>query len=120
MPPSSSRPDFRASARDIFSDLDYETYLPERDGSSVAEMAKRLADQALWNYTSVLLAQPFEVAKIVLQCHLAGDTTASQPLILAQPSRRGGAEKSYFDGSHHDVCESSPKTLEVSILKLEM
>lgn len=34
-------------------------------------MTKRLVDQAIWNYTSVLLAQPFEVAKIVLQCRQA-------------------------------------------------
>ncbi|QDS69176.1 hypothetical protein FKW77_010576 [Venturia effusa] len=59
------------SARHLFSDLDYENYLPERDGGGVADMTKRLVDQAIWNYTSVLLAQPFEVAKIVLQCHLA-------------------------------------------------
>jgi fusion and transport protein UGO1 len=101
-PLGSSSSDFRASARVMFSDLDYETYLPERDGNSVAEMAKRLVDQAIWNYTSVLLAQPFEVAKIVLQCHLAGNSTSSLPLSLSDP-RRIGAEKSYFDGRHHDV-----------------
>ncbi|KAF3009583.1 mitochondrial fusion and transport protein ugo1 [Curvularia kusanoi] len=65
--PSSS---FGSQARDMLSDLDYDSYFP---GSSptVAEHAKKLLDQALWNYTSVLLAQPFEVAKTLLQVHEA-------------------------------------------------
>ncbi|KAF2629255.1 mitochondrial carrier [Macroventuria anomochaeta] len=73
-PPYSSRsankPSFGSQARDILSDLDYDSYFP---GSSptVAEHAKKLLDQALWNYTSVLLAQPFEVAKTILQVHEA-------------------------------------------------
>jgi fusion and transport protein UGO1 len=100
-PPLGSKSDFRTSARDIFSDLDYETYLPERDGSSVAEIAKRLLDQAIWNYTSVLLAQPFEVAKIVLQCNLAGNSQLGTLQIAGQAD--GRREKSYFDGAHHDV-----------------
>ena len=67
---SSSKPSFGSQARDILSDLDYDSYFP---GSSptVAEHAKKLLDQALWNYTSVLLAQPFEVAKTILQVHEA-------------------------------------------------
>jgi fusion and transport protein UGO1 len=121
IPASSMRggTDFRSSARDIFSDIDYETYLPERDGNSVADMAKRLVDQAIWNYTSVLLAQPFEVAKIVLQCNLAGN---SAPLQLGAGSgdfsRR--ANEGYFDGRHHDVCGIHLIPLEASILRHEI
>lgn len=55
-------------------------------------MAKKLVDQAIWNYTSVFLAQPFEVAKIVLQCHLAGSSTPALPQ-SSQASR-----KRYQDG----------------------
>lgn len=64
------KPSFGSQARDMLSDLDYDSYFP---GSSptVAEHAKRLLDQALWNYTSVLLAQPFDVAKTLLQVHEA-------------------------------------------------
>ncbi|KAF9691186.1 hypothetical protein EKO04_010866 [Ascochyta lentis] len=67
---SSSKPSFGSQARDMLSDLDYDSYFP---GSSptVAEHAKKLLDQALWNYTSVLLAQPFDVAKTLLQVHEA-------------------------------------------------
>ncbi|KAL0258990.1 hypothetical protein SLS55_006495 [Diplodia seriata] len=70
--PSASppKPSFGSQARDILSDLDYGVDLSLGDGNpTVAEMAKKLLDQAVWNYTSVLFAQPFEVAKTVLQLH---------------------------------------------------
>ena len=56
-------------------------------------MAKRLMDQAMWNYTSIFLAQPFEVAKIILQCHAAGSSTSSLPISSSQVNR-----KRYQDG----------------------
>lgn len=64
------KPSFGSQARDILSDLDYDSYFPD-SSPSVADHAKKLLDQALWNYTSVLLAQPFEVAKTLLQVHQA-------------------------------------------------
>lgn len=87
-----------SSARDLFSDLDYENYLPERDSGGVADMTKRLVDQAIWNYTSVLLAQPFEVAKIVLQCHLADGAGAVQ-----QVSSTPGSNTPRRPDSRHDL-----------------
>ncbi|KAH7353121.1 mitochondrial carrier domain-containing protein [Pyrenochaeta sp. MPI-SDFR-AT-0127] len=62
----STKPSLGSQARDILSDLDYDSYFPN-SSPTVAEHAKKLLDQALWNYTSVLLAQPFEVAKTLLQ-----------------------------------------------------
>jgi fusion and transport protein UGO1 len=67
---NSSKPSFGSQARDMLSDLDYDSYFPGAS-PTVAEHAKKLLDQALWNYTSVLLAQPFEVAKTLLQVHEA-------------------------------------------------
>ncbi|KAL5383712.1 hypothetical protein DPSP01_005816 [Paraphaeosphaeria sporulosa] len=64
------KPSFGSQARDILSDLDYDSYFADAS-PSVADHAKKLLDQALWNYTSVLLAQPFEVAKTLLQVHQA-------------------------------------------------
>lgn len=96
-PITSSKANF-SSARDLFSDLDYENYLPERDSGGVADMTKRLLDQAIWNYTSVLLAQPFEVAKIVLQCHLADGTGAEH-----QASDTPGSNTPRGPDSHHDA-----------------
>lgn len=66
---TSSFPSFGSSARDLLSDLDYGDYLGDRTPSAGAAV-KSLLDKALWRYTSVLLAQPFEVAKTVLQVHL--------------------------------------------------
>lgn len=60
-----------SSARDIFSDFDYGGQLFDTDTPSVADMAKKIMDQALWKYTSVLLAQPFDIAKTILQVRLA-------------------------------------------------
>ncbi|KAF2677639.1 mitochondrial carrier [Lentithecium fluviatile CBS 122367] len=83
------KPSFGSQARDILSDLDYDSYFAD-SSPSVAGHAKKLLDQALWNYTSVLLAQPFEVAKTLLQVHQAsgqappgllinGETLKSRP-----------------------------------------
>ncbi|CAO2647326.1 Nn.00g082480.m01.CDS01 [Neocucurbitaria sp. VM-36] len=67
---SSMKPSLGSQARDMLSDLDYDSYFPNND-PTIAGHAKKLLDQALWNYTSVLLAQPFEVAKTILQIHEA-------------------------------------------------
>ncbi|ORX93132.1 mitochondrial carrier domain-containing protein [Clohesyomyces aquaticus] len=83
LPAYSSRapkPSFGSQARDILSDLDYDSYFPDSN-PTLAGHAKRLVDQALWNYTSVLLAQPFEVAKTLLQVHHAGLQAPAAALI---------------------------------------
>ena len=68
-----TKPSFGSSARDILSDLDYSDYLSDASPSAV-EVVKGVVDQALWKYTSVLLAQPFEVTKTVLQVQLSSAT----------------------------------------------
>lgn len=65
-------------ARNVLGDLDYDKYLSGDDAPSVVQNAKDLFDELLWKYTSVLIAQPFEAAKIILQ-------------IRDQDSPRGGA-----------------------------
>lgn len=59
-PSAVTKPSFGSQARDILSDLDYDSYFPDAS-PGVADHAKKLLDKALWSYTSVLLAQPFEV-----------------------------------------------------------
>lgn len=58
------------------SELDYGGPLLDRDGPSLGEMAKKILDQAVWKYTSVLLAQPLDVAKVVLQVKMAESDVA--------------------------------------------
>lgn len=53
-------------ARGIFVDMEYNGFMDD-DEPSVARSVKDLLDDLVWKYTSVLLAQPFEVAKTILQ-----------------------------------------------------
>ncbi|KAL1628504.1 hypothetical protein SLS56_005849 [Neofusicoccum ribis] len=92
--PSASppKPSFGSQARDILSDLDYGVDLSLGDGSpTVAEMAKKLLDQAVWNYTSVLFAQPFEVAKTVLQLHSPAQSDEQRNQLDPEDARRRAA-----------------------------
>lgn len=75
-PAAPARGSIGSSARDIFSEFDYGGPLFDSDSPSVAEMGKKILDQALWKYTSVLLAQPFDVAKTILQVRLAAGAEA--------------------------------------------
>lgn len=57
---------YASSAREMFTDIDYSDYLTESSPSSV-DTVRRLLDEAVYRYFSVLLAQPFDVAKTILQ-----------------------------------------------------
>ena len=65
--------------------MDYTDYIPESSPSSTA-VIKGLVEQAIWKYTSVFLAQPFEVAKTVLQVQAGSE--AQKSLAKADDSRR--------------------------------
>lgn len=78
---STANASFGPAARNLLSDLDYSDYLSDTSPSA-AEIIKGLSDQAAWKYTSVLLAQPFEVARIVLQVQNGGSD-------YNEPSRDG-------------------------------
>ncbi|RMZ85873.1 hypothetical protein DV737_g483, partial [Chaetothyriales sp. CBS 132003] len=58
----------RASSAPAFAfpDIDYSDYIPEAS-PSVTGSIKKLLDQAVWKYLTVLMAQPLEVAKLILQ-----------------------------------------------------
>lgn len=57
---------YTSSARDIFSDLDYSDYLSESSPSALDSFRKQI-DEWFYRYVTVLLAQPFDVAKTILQ-----------------------------------------------------
>lgn len=64
----------------MFNDLDYKGYLD--DGSpTVSQSLKEFLDDLVWKYTSVLMAQPFEVAKTILQ---ARDQDENAALVFAE------------------------------------
>lgn len=49
----------------------YEGYL--EDETSALGGAQQVVDKLLWKYVSILMAQPFEVAKVLLQVKLGDD-----------------------------------------------
>ncbi|KAF6840575.1 mitochondrial fusion protein [Colletotrichum musicola] len=69
---------YAVKARDIFPDIDYKDYISE-PSPSVVQTVRDLLDELLWKYTSVLMAQPFEVAKTVLQVRSHDDLTLAPP-----------------------------------------
>ncbi|MCJ1228370.1 mitochondrial fusion and transport protein ugo1 [Toensbergia leucococca] len=87
-PLAAANPSLGTSARNILSDLDYSDYLSDSSPSAL-EVIKRLIDQATWRYTSVFLAQPFEVAKTVLQVQVANSGhRAKEQAASAEDMRR--------------------------------
>ncbi|KAF3910009.1 hypothetical protein AA313_de0202919 [Arthrobotrys entomopaga] len=63
---AAASPSYISSAtRDMLSDLDYSEYL---ETPSVTVMIRDMIDTAMMRYTSVLILQPFKVAKTVMQC----------------------------------------------------
>ncbi len=85
-PASSS---FGSSARNILADMEYAEYLSE-SSPSPTDLVKKLLEQAVWKYTSIFLAQPFEVAKTVLQVQLTSSEqkTLQQTAFSEDPRRR--------------------------------
>ena len=90
---------YASKARDMLSDLDYK--VSSGGGSpSMVQNVRDLIDELIWKYTSVLMAQPFEVAKTILQVRsrevTAGDSSISpRDLLEKRPS--------YSGRSAHDV-----------------
>jgi fusion and transport protein UGO1 len=83
-----------------FPNLDYSDYLSDAS-PSVAASAKSLLDKAVWKYTTVLLAQPFEVAKLILQVHVAQDDETSGR-VVSESRRREGMSSRERDYAEED------------------
>ncbi|KAK4544241.1 hypothetical protein LTR36_004451 [Oleoguttula mirabilis] len=104
-PPHAARPPTRApsaslssSARDLLPDIDVDF---QGSASEAWQNTRALFDALLYKYISVLLAQPFDVAKIVLQVSLPPSTAATG----TGPRRRTEPRQphSYQDGSYSDA-----------------
>lgn len=69
--------------------MDYSEYLSDPSPSSAATI-KTLAERAVWKYSSVFLAQPFEIAKTVLQVRApsSGQKVLSQAPVVDKSRRR--------------------------------
>jgi fusion and transport protein UGO1 len=100
---------YASSARDIFSDIDYSDYVSDSSQSTL-DTIKELLDQALYKYMSVLLAQPFEVAKTILQVRSQEVVDGTVPLVDVEDLRE---HPSYRDSTYSDA--SLPTIYIVSI-----
>ncbi|RHZ68182.1 hypothetical protein CDV55_106199 [Aspergillus turcosus] len=96
---------FGSSARDLLPDLDYSEYL--ESSPSLSEWIRDALDAAIWRYTSVLIAQPFDVAKTILQAYVVTDSQDGQ--WVADERRRSGRMDS-FDESDEDYQSSDDES----------
>src|SRR5580700_6032952 len=71
---------YMPSARNVFSDIDYSNYVSESSQSTLDNI-RSLLDDALHKYVSVLLAQPFEVAKTILQVKSQASTNGTVAMV---------------------------------------
>ena len=90
------RPAGLSSSSFSFPDLDYSEYLSEASPSLVTSV-KSFVDQALWKYFSVLMAQPFEVAKIILQTQVAQDVESLPSSVPSTPGQIREVSRDYED-----------------------
>ncbi|EXJ92248.1 hypothetical protein A1O3_00798 [Capronia epimyces CBS 606.96] len=89
-----SRPTF------AFPDIDYSDYISEIS-PSIPGSIKSILDQALWKYTSVVIGQPFEVAKLILQARVAQDEEED----LTHGQKYGGEDEDIDDYYGHSSDE---------------
>ena len=83
----------------MFSELDYGDYLSDNTPTAV-ESIRRQVDDWFYKYTSILLSQPFDVAKLMLQVrsHELGDDWI--PLAVRNS---GSRQSSYRNSAYGDV-----------------
>lgn len=91
---------YAASARDIFSDIDYADYVSDGSQSTLATI-KEVLDQAMYKYMSVILAQPFDVAKTVLQVRSQAGGDSNMIWDIEGGTREQGS--SYRDSIYSEV-----------------
>ncbi len=96
-PKNGSAASYASSARDILSEMDYSEYLSDSSPSAF-ESVRRQVDDWFYRYMSVLLSQPFDVAKTILQ-------VKSQDLDVGklQPAEAMRRQQSYRDPKFSDV-----------------
>ncbi|CZS89523.1 hypothetical protein WAI453_002713 [Rhynchosporium graminicola] len=88
-PRNGSAASYASSARDIFSDIDYADY----GSPSTVESVKKQVDDWVYRYMSILLAQPFDVAKTILQ--VTSQVLDDESAELKSVPRDGHRESAY-------------------------
>lgn len=91
---------YASSARDIFSDIDYSDYLSDTSPSTI-ESLQKLINETFTNYAGILCAQPFEVAKTVLQVKSQDPLDGTIPTATAESMRK--RPSGYRDSLYNEV-----------------
>ncbi|PBP23411.1 hypothetical protein BUE80_DR005959 [Diplocarpon rosae] len=101
-PRNGSAASYASSARDILLDIDYTDY----GSQSTVESVKHQIDDWMYRYMSILLGQPFDVAKTVLQIRSQApdDGTVVEP----SPRRQSYREPTYRDYPSDDSDPDEP------------
>lgn len=90
-----------------FPDLDYSEYLSDASPSLPGSI-KSIFDQALWKYTTVVLGQPFEVAKLILQARVAQDDEQEPPRRQRYDGEEDENEHEHDDYNHDHSSDDEP------------
>ncbi|KAJ5164946.1 uncharacterized protein N7500_006776 [Penicillium coprophilum] len=92
---------FGSTARDLMPDLDYADYLEA--SPSVSDWVRDALNRALVRYTKVLTAQPFDVAKTILQVYVVSDATDEQRERNTTPAAEGSSYDSESESSDDET-----------------
>ncbi|KAI2793857.1 hypothetical protein POX_a00444 [Penicillium oxalicum] len=98
---SSSAQVFGNTARDLIPDIDYSDYLDS--SPSVSDWVRDALNRALVRYTKVLTAQPFDVAKTILQVYVVPDSTEPSE----QRKTPSGAEENTYESDNESSGDES-------------
>lgn len=106
LPASTSAQVFSNSARDLLPDLDYSDYLDS--SSSASDWVRDALNRGVWRYTSVLTAQPFDVAKTILQAYVMPDPQEENDRSAARSVPRRDSSSYRAEGDdYYDEAPSS-------------
>jgi fusion and transport protein UGO1 len=94
---------YASSARDIFGDIDYSDYVSVGSQSTL-DMIRQMLDEAMYKYLAVLLAQPFDVAKTILQVRTQALTDGTAPVSAPKNGKNGMSE--FMESRYADVRDS--------------
>lgn len=101
-PRNGSAASYASSARDIFSDMDYSDYLSDTSPSALESIRKQV-DDWFYKYMSILLAQPFDVAKTILQVKSQALETGTVPEPEDATSQQSRYRNSVYDDASRRI-----------------
>ncbi|CAL3970262.1 unnamed protein product [Diplocarpon coronariae] len=101
-PRNGSAASYASSARDILLDIDYTDY----GSQSTVESIKHQIDDWVYKYMSILLGQPFDVAKTVLQ--IRSQVTDDGTAVELNPRRQSYRESAYRNYHSDDSDPDEP------------